>query len=254
MEMKKNILKLLIFCFTFLFLAGIPQPKNANAVGDPICIPGSIEIRSIMPVPFYEFSICRDKDIATNKCCVQGTNLPGYTFCAYNVPGASTSVFDIYSNLPINFSKYKVKSCQDLLNHVAVSDKNYCPPNNQNFFTYDPAGNSGRGACVIAGVKDTFTCIGGSCETAVGTVPVGPDLNGFLTFALRLAFFASGGVILLMIISTGYTIITSSGDPEKLQAARENIIALFSGLALIAFSLVLLQTIGADILGIPGFK
>ena len=89
--------------------------------------------------------------------------------------------------------------------------------------------------------------------TAIGCVPTG-NLQAFLKFVLIYAFVASGGIILLLIISTGYTLITSSGNPEKLQGAQENIVALFSGLALIAFSLVLLQTIGADILNLTAFK
>lgn len=89
--------------------------------------------------------------------------------------------------------------------------------------------------------------------TAIGCVPTG-DLTKFLSFILKYVFFAAGGIILLMMIATGYTVVTSQGNPEKLQAARENIIALFSGLILIAFSLVLLQAIGADILGLSAFK
>lgn len=89
-------------------------------------------------------------------------------------------------------------------------------------------------------------------STAIGCIPT-DNLQEFLKFVLKFAFFASGGIILLMTIATGYTIITSAGNPEKLQAAKENIVALFSGLFLIAFSLILLQTIGADILKLPTF-
>lgn len=89
-------------------------------------------------------------------------------------------------------------------------------------------------------------------NTAIGCIPTG-DLTAFLKFLLKFAFFASGGIIVLMIIATGYTLMTSAGNPEKLQAAKENIIALFSGLALIAFSLILLQIIGADVLKLPTF-
>ncbi len=89
-------------------------------------------------------------------------------------------------------------------------------------------------------------------QTALGCVPT-KDLNGFLTFLLKFALGISGGVILLLVISTGYTVLTSAGNPEKLQAAKENIVALFTGLLLIAFSLILLQTIGRDILNLPTF-
>lgn len=105
-------------------------------------------------------------------------------------------------------------------------------------------------------LSSKLTCAGGNgVDTAIGCVPVGgPDgLTNFLKFILKFAFFASGGIIVLMVIATGYTIITSQGNPEKLQAAKENIVALLSGLAMIAFSLILLQVIGANILGLPTF-
>lgn len=99
------------------------------------------------------------------------------------------------------------------------------------------------------------TCSNGSIgvDTAIGCVPTA-NLKDFLAWILNYAFFASGGVILLMVISTGYTLITSQGNPEKLQAAKENIVSLLSGLILIAFSFILLQAIGADILNLPTFK
>lgn len=100
--------------------------------------------------------------------------------------------------------------------------------------------------------KDCGTS-GQGIDTAIGCVPT-DSLTEFLKFALKYAFFASGGIILLMLIATGYTVITSQGNPEKLQAAKENVTSIFSGLILIAFSLILLQTIGADILNLPTFK
>jgi hypothetical protein len=123
----------------------------------------------------------------------------------------------------------------------------YCPPDAY-FYRYNPATNK----CESLGASDTFTCVSGSCDTAIGSIPVG-DLSQFLTFVLKYTFALSGGIILLMVIVTGYTILTAAGNPEKLQAAKENIVAIFSGLLLIAFSLVILRTLGADILGLPTF-
>lgn len=243
----KKILFLLIIGLIFLFLA----PKNVNAAGagigaekNALCTPGSIEIMSIPINAVYEFDKCRGDRKAENKCC---RKLSGFDACAYYLPGQSATIWDIYARLSISPSK--VKSCQDLLNHASVTQKNYCPSDGTYFYIYDTTKNK----CVSMENTETYTCLGGECNTAIGLIKTG-NLEEFLTFVLKFAFFASGGVILLMIISTGYTIITSAGNPEKLQAAQENIVALFSGLALIAFSLVLLQAIGADILGLPGFK
>lgn len=98
----------------------------------------------------------------------------------------------------------------------------------------------------------TYECDGGQgTNTAIGCIP--KNLKPFLGFILRWALGISGGLILLMVIATGYSLLTSQGNPEKLQAAKENIISIFSGLILIGFSLVLLQVIGADILKLPTF-
>ncbi len=89
-------------------------------------------------------------------------------------------------------------------------------------------------------------------STAIGCVPV-KDLGLFLQWVLGWLFGAAGAIIVLFLIKLGYDIVTSQGDPQKLQEVKESIISIFSGLILIVFSLVLLKTIGADILGLPGF-
>lgn len=112
---------------------------------------------------------------------------------------------------------------------------------------------AGPGGTVQDSLKQT--CDYGSgfgVDTAIGCVPT-DNLANFITYVLKFAFLASGGIILLMGISTGYTLVTSQGNPEKLAGAKENLVALFSGLILIVFSMVLLQAIGADVLGLPSF-
>ncbi len=103
--------------------------------------------------------------------------------------------------------------------------------------------------------KISFADCGGTegIKTAIGCVPTG-DLEPFLTFLLRFALGISGGVVLLMVLSIGYTLITSQGNPEKIKGIQENVTALITGLILIFFSMVLLQAIGADILGLAPFK
>jgi hypothetical protein len=97
------------------------------------------------------------------------------------------------------------------------------------------------------------TCNGApGVDSAIGCIPTG-YLPDFLSFFLKWALGISGGVIILLIISTGYSLLTSAGNPEKLQAVKENVVSIISGVVLILFSLVLLQTIGAGVLGLPTF-
>ena len=48
-------------------------------------------------------------------------------------------------------------------------------------------------------------------------------------------------------------IITSTGDPIKLQAGRELLTAAIAGLLLLIFAVYILKLIGVEILGLPEF-
>ncbi len=48
--------------------------------------------------------------------------------------------------------------------------------------------------------------------------------------------------------------MASSGNPEKVQAAREQLTSAVVGLLFIIFSITILQVIGVDILHIPGLN
>lgn len=62
----------------------------------------------------------------------------------------------------------------------------------------------------------------------------------------------AGGIALLLIIIAGYKIIIGSGDPQKLQMAREQIMGAMTGLIFILLSYVIFQLIIVDVLKIPG--
>lgn len=140
-----------------------------------------------------------------------------------------------------------------LLQYDQPCQKDFCGAEGK--YIYDlKTGKCNRVPLPIRWNPNKTSCGGAQgIETAIGCIPTDKP-EELLKFVLRWAFFASGGIILLMIIATGYTVLTSSGNPEKLQGAKENVVSIFSGLILIAFSLILLQTIGVDILNLPGFK
>ncbi len=71
---------------------------------------------------------------------------------------------------------------------------------------------------------------------------------------MRVILGLAGGIALLLIIYSGYKLMTSQGNPEAIQGARETLPSAIVGLLFIIFSMVILQVIGAGILGIPGFK
>jgi len=75
-------------------------------------------------------------------------------------------------------------------------------------------------------------------------------MQKILPFGMGIA----GGIAFLLILIGGLQIMMSAGNPEKLNAGKELVSSAVAGLLLIVFSMFILRTIGADILGIPGFK
>lgn len=94
------------------------------------------------------------------------------------------------------------------------------------------------------------SCPVNSIDTAIGCLPVG-DKNAFLAFVLRWAIGISGGVSFILIIFSGFNIMTAAGDKRKLQSGKELLTAALSGLILIIFSVFILDLIGIRILKIP---
>lgn len=88
--------------------------------------------------------------------------------------------------------------------------------------------------------------------TAIGCVPEEPSelIKKFFPFLLGL-----GGVVAFsLIVFSGIQILTSGGNPEKIQGAKETITSAITGLLFIILSLFLLRLIGVDFLGLPGLE
>jgi hypothetical protein len=91
-----------------------------------------------------------------------------------------------------------------------------------------------------------------SIDTAIGCIPVGSS-SGFINFILNWAIGVAAGVAFLLIILAGFQILTSTGNPERLKAGQELLTSALMGLVLLIFSVFILNFIGVDVLGIPGF-
>jgi hypothetical protein len=89
-------------------------------------------------------------------------------------------------------------------------------------------------------------------DTAIGCIPIfdlnGP--NGFMAFVIAWGVGIAGGIAFLLILFAGFQIMTSSGNPQKLQAGKELLGAAVSGLLLLIFSAFVLRVVGVDILQI----
>ncbi len=94
----------------------------------------------------------------------------------------------------------------------------------------------------------------GQCHqvnTGLG-IPIQVDPSTIVGSIFGVLLGISGGIALVILIISGYRIMFSRGDPEKLKGAREAMTSAVIGLLFIIFSLVILRVIGVDILHLPG--
>lgn len=94
-------------------------------------------------------------------------------------------------------------------------------------------------------------CPSNTCTTAIGNIDT--SSSGFIESIMRFVLSIAGGIALLLIIISGYRLIVSQGNPEHIKNAKDQLTAAIIGLLFVIFSLVILQVIGLNILGLPGF-
>lgn len=109
--------------------------------------------------------------------------------------------------------------------------------------------------CVSSNSKDGTTTDpdSGYIYTAIGCIPV-TNMPDFITWILGWAIGIGGGISLMLIIVASFQIISSSGNPEKVQAGKELLTSAIAGLIMLIFSVFILKVIGVDILKLPGLK
>lgn len=105
------------------------------------------------------------------------------------------------------------------------------------------------GARAICAEYDAVNNRCNKVNTALGGIGTTPQefIKTIFQFILVLAAFGA----IIIIIYSGYILITSAGNKERIAAARETITSAVVGLLFIIFSIVILEIIGVDILRIP---
>lgn len=89
-------------------------------------------------------------------------------------------------------------------------------------------------------------------QTDLGCIPNDPF--GFVTKFYGIGLGFVGAVALLFMIYGGYIILTSQGNPDKLNNGKSYIFYALAGLLLAVFGYVFIQVVIVDILKIPGFS
>ncbi len=88
--------------------------------------------------------------------------------------------------------------------------------------------------------------------TAIGCLPV--DLSLLIKdYIFTTGVGIAGSIAFLYFLYGAFMILTSAGDAERIEEAKQVITSSLTGLLLIVFSIFLLKVIGVDILALPGF-
>jgi len=91
------------------------------------------------------------------------------------------------------------------------------------------------------------------CDTGLG-ITISSNPRDFVKVLFGVILSISGMIALLLIIFSGYRLLVSRGNPEKITDAKDRLVSAIIGLLFVIFSLVILQIIGVDILHIPGLS
>lgn len=111
---------------------------------------------------------------------------------------------------------------------------------------------SGAGKCCVEGGPGCKTSKGGlGINSAIGCIPT-DDINETAAFFLKWGIGIAGGIALITIIYASMLIISASGDPKRVMAGKELLMAAIMGLILLIFGVFVLRMVGVDVLGIPG--
>jgi hypothetical protein len=114
-----------------------------------------------------------------------------------------------------------------------------------------------KGECVAktrpAGQIGTqYGCKEREIKTALGCIPI--DANPLIAGLMKYVVGLSGGIALLMMIFGSFQMVTSAGNAESVKKGRDQFVSAVIGLLFVIFSVLLMQIIGVDILGLPGFS
>lgn len=95
-------------------------------------------------------------------------------------------------------------------------------------------------------------CALNEISTDLGCFPNDPI--GFVQKFYPVGLGFVGGIALITLILGGYVILTSQGNPMKVNAGKQYIFYSIIGLLLAIFGYVFIQVVLVDILKVPGFS
>ena len=86
-------------------------------------------------------------------------------------------------------------------------------------------------------------------KSALGEINVG-KFQDFITQLFSIILGIAGLIAFFLLVFAGYLLLTSGGDKQKVHHAREVVTSAIAGLLFIILSMIILEVIGVNILGI----
>lgn len=163
-----------------------------------------------------------------------------------------TGTINLYVGIIIGSTEYKSGIVQaNILNLSTTNPKpavDRSPPPCAEGLQKTPDGKS-LDPTPVTDPKKIVVCT--KVRTAIGDIETKPEL--FVKRIFLIIESISGGIAVLLIIYAGFSLMSSRGNPDKIQNAREVLTSAIVGLLFVIFSILILQFIGVDVLCIPGF-
>ena len=208
------------------------------------CSPGSDQIIILSPVHSFDDVSCRQFCLSETDlgCKSVGTNLEANNFKRKGLNNFGWCL-DYSANCDTIIRGQGAGLCP-------LPPPAYTPVNT--YWTFCKCGGTPTNPILPTPTPQPILC--GSEEsvnTAVGCIPAS-DINEFTAFVIGWAVRMGGGISFLLILLSGFIIITSSGNPQKVKAGKELLTSAISGLFLIIFSVFILEIVGLRIFRIPG--
>ncbi len=107
-------------------------------------------------------------------------------------------------------------------------------------------------AASLPGCADSQNGVCNKVTTGLN-IDISTSVGGFTGSLFQLLLSIAGGIAIILIIFSGYNMMMSQGNPEKVKGAQETLTAAIVGLLFMIFSTTILQITGFNILHIPQF-
>lgn len=123
----------------------------------------------------------------------------------------------------------------------------WCPPDSTN--PVKPGNWNECNACLydVNGLEKK-----GSYFTVFGCLSTDKSAAPFMQSALGIVFGVAGGFAFIAVLIGAAIVLTSSGNPTRIETGKDLIFSAIVGLLLILFSVFILRVVGFDVLRIPG--